>query len=250
METPDDAEDLWENRKENIIKIIQAYDFDILGLQEVKESQLNDLNAIIDYAHFGVGRSFDESSEYNPIFYKKEKFTLLESDTFWLSETLKYEEKDKRWDAACARICTWGRFRIKLSGKEFYVFNTHLDHLSEEARYRSAQIILSQRMSRIDSEIPIFLTGDFNGDRNERFYSVLTSELRDGVKESPHHVGPKGTCTGVGFSHELKWDEYHCIDYIFVNNDSTINKTLVITDQFHGRYPSDHFAVCLDITLR
>jgi endonuclease/exonuclease/phosphatase family metal-dependent hydrolase len=249
METPDDANDLWKNRKENIINIIQSYDFDIIGFQEVKESQLSDLTSLSHYAYFGRGRSNDESNEYNPIFYKKEKFDVVKSDSFWLSETLKFGEKDKRWNADCPRICTWGQFRIKASGKEFYVFNTHFDHISEEARYHSA-LLLSHEISSIDSETPIFLTGDFNGDMNERFYHVLATELRDVVQESPHHVGPKGTCTGVGFNHKLKWDKYHCIDYIFANTYSSINKTVIITDQFHGRYPSDHFAVCLDSTLR
>jgi endonuclease/exonuclease/phosphatase family metal-dependent hydrolase len=249
METSIDADDLWENRKENIKSIILEYDFDIIGFQEVKESQLNDLYSLSHYAHFGRGRSNDESNEYNPIFYKREKFDVLASDTFWLSETLQYEEEDKRWNAACPRICTWGRFRIKASGKEFYVFNTHFDHISEEARYHSA-LLIAQKISSIDCETPIFLTGDFNGDSNERFYDVLSAELQNVVQESSHHVGPQGTCTGVGFNHKLKWDQYQCIDYIFANTYPTFNKTIVITDQFHGRYPSDHFAVCLDSTLR
>ncbi|RDW22134.1 hypothetical protein CWR48_00010 [Oceanobacillus arenosus] len=249
MDTPDVKEDRWENRKEPIFNIIQTYDFDIIGLQEVKESQLKDIQTLTEYTCFGRGRSNDDSNEYNPIFYKKEKFDVQESGTFWLSETLKHEERDKRWDADCPRICTWGRFRIKLTGKEFFVFNTHFDHKSENARYHSAQILMN-RMSIIDLEIPIFLTGDFNGDLSERYYQVLNSELRNVVQESPRHIGPIGTCTGVGFNHQLNIEQYQCIDYIFANKNATINNTTVITEKFNGRYPSDHFPVYLDTTIR
>lgn len=249
METPEDKDDLWEKRKEHIQNIVQDYDFDIIGFQEVKENQLRDLQTLTDYSYVGLGRSDDAGNEYNSIFYKKEKFNLLESDTFWLSETLKHEGKSKRWNADCPRICTWGRFRIKQSGKEFYLFNTHFDHLSEDARYHSAQIMIDY-ISNTVPKTPIFLIGDFNGDENERFYHALVSELRNVVQESPHHVGPMETCTGMGFNHRLSWDKYQCIDYIFANKYSTINKTMTITDRFHARYPSDHFAVCLDTTLR
>jgi len=248
METPADGEDCWNNRKDNIVKIIQTYDFDIMGLQEVKENQLKDLKKMPEYTYFGLGRSNDNSNEYNPIFYKKDKLNLLEFDTFWLSKTQINGKKEDRWNADYPRICTWGRFQVKQSGKEFYVFNTHFDHRSEEARYQSAKL-LSQKISTLEFETPVFLLGDFNGETNERFYQILSHEWRNVVEESPYHVGPKKTCTGVGFNHELKWDEYDWIDYIFVNNHSIINKTIIITDQFYGRYPSDHFAVCLEATL-
>ncbi|WP_428909775.1 endonuclease/exonuclease/phosphatase family protein [Niallia sp. Krafla_26] len=247
METPDDVEDLWVNRKNQVMKVIRDYDFDLVGLQEVKEGQLQDLQSLTDYDYFGVGRSEEESNEYNPIFYKKSKFDLVEFDTFWLSETLKYEEKEKRWEADCPRICTWGRFQIRESGKEFYVFNTHFDHRSEEARFQSTQILLDRIAAIVDH--PVFLMGDFNGERDERFYQVLVPELRNVVDGSPHHTGPTGTCTGVGFNHGLSWDQYHWIDYIFVNQYVRVEKTTVITDRFHGRYPSDHFPVCVDVGL-
>ncbi|OAS88199.1 MULTISPECIES: endonuclease/exonuclease/phosphatase family protein [Metabacillus] len=248
METPSDHDDLWTNRKADVMKIIQDYDFDIVGLQEVKGSQLNDIKELTDYDYFGFGRSNDEANEYNTILYKKAKFNKLESGTFWLSETLKYAEKPKRWDADCSRICTWGQFSLKTTGKVFYVFNTHFDHMSEDARYHSAGILLN-KLSSIGSDTPFFLTGDFNGNNNERFYQLLISKLVNVVEQSPHHIGPKVTCTGSGFNHELSWEKYQCIDYIFTNAFSKIVKTMVITDQFNRRYPSDHFPVCLDTIL-
>ncbi|MFT4415760.1 endonuclease/exonuclease/phosphatase family protein [Fredinandcohnia humi] len=248
METPEDCNDLWRDRKENVMKIIQGYDFDIVGLQEAKESQLSDLRKMDHFGYFGQGRSNDEGNEYNPIFYKKDKLELMEFDTFWLSETLKFEEKAKRWDADCPRICTWGYFRIKASGKHVYVFNTHFDHKSENARYYSADL-LNQKISQKSEDTPVFITGDFNGESTERFYQIITSTWKDAVRTSSHHVGPKVTCTGQGFNHELSWDKYQSIDYIFTNKATKIKKTAVITDRFNGRYPSDHFPIYVDTTL-
>ncbi|RLL46982.1 endonuclease/exonuclease/phosphatase family protein [Oceanobacillus piezotolerans] len=246
METPDDKEDLWKNRKANVINIIENYDLDIIGLQEVKESQLRDLQKLKQYASFGLGRSEDDGNEYNSILYKKEKFDLIESDTFWLSETMQLEEKEKRWNADCPRICTWGKFQVRESGEEFYIFNTHFDHKSEEARYQSAKLIMD-KLEALDC--PVAVMGDLNGEPHERLYRIFAGNLRDAVRESKYHVGPLKTCTGTGFNHRLGWDEYHQIDYIFVNRYFNIHKTEVITDKFDGRYPSDHFPVLLHTSI-
>jgi len=246
--TPEDVNDLWETRKDNVMKVVLDYDFDIVGFQEVREVQLQDLRTLKGYEGFGEGRSKDESNEYNPIFYKKDKFDLLDSGTFWLSETLKYEEKPRRWDSACSRICTWGLFRVKESKEEFYLFNTHFDHESEEARYQSAKLLLSQ-FAKLEKNRPIILMGDLNGEKEERFYQLLSSKLTDAIATSKHHVGPYVTCTGVSFNHQLSWEKYQSIDYILLSEGIDINKTIVITDRFDRKFPSDHFPLCSEITF-
>lgn len=246
LDTPLDKDDLWKDRKQHVIKIIEDYGFDIFGLQEVKETQKEDLQILRQYNSFGVGRSEDEDKEYNSIYYRKDKFHLMESDTFWLSETEEYEEKGKRWHADYPRICTWGKFRTMDSSAIFNVFNTHFDHMSKEARYQSAQLIIDKIKALHE---PVIVMGDLNGDSTDRFYPVLASHLHDSVKESRHHVGPTKTCTGVTFDHSLEWDKYISIDYIFVDHHFSIDKTEVITDRFHGKYPSDHFPVCIHTSL-
>ena len=68
-----------------------------------------------------------KKGEYAAIFYKKNQLSLLDSGNFWLSPTP--ERASLGWDAACIRICTWGKFQDKVSGKQFYFFNTHMDHV-------------------------------------------------------------------------------------------------------------------------
>ncbi|MCM3668312.1 endonuclease/exonuclease/phosphatase family protein [Mesobacillus maritimus] len=249
METPMGSGELWKDRRENVLQVLQDYDFDLIGLQEVSGNQLRDLGTLTAYDYFGNGRSFDENNEYNPILYKKTNLDLLQAGTFWLSETLSYEEGEKSWEAQHPRICTWGHFQVKATGKEFYLFNTHFDRRSEEARYHSAKLLLEQTALVRESENPIFIVGDLNGTEAERFYVKLRSKFVDVVKKSPHHIGPKVTCTMVGFNHERSWDHYQRIDYIFASPHIKINRTQIITDQFNRKYPSDHFPVSLEATF-
>lgn len=247
-ETPEDIGDLWETRKDKVMKVIKDYRFDIIGLQEVKESQLRDLKEMEEFSFVGKGRSSDDSNENNPIMYKSKRFDLMDTDTFWLTETLAFEEKAKRWDADCSRICTWAKFKVIETQQEFVTVNTHFDHISEESRYQSA-LLLTKFIEENFADLPCFLLGDLNGEENERFYQIFEEHFYDTVKHSKHHVGPKVTCTGVTFNHELPWEEYQRIDYIFTNELCEVNKTIVITDRFEHKYPSDHFPVLVEVTI-
>ena len=75
----------------------------------------------------------DEStfSEGCPVFYRTDLYDLIDKGSFWLSETP--EKMSKDWDSACYRICSYVILKEKQTGLEFVVFNTHLDHVSEEA---------------------------------------------------------------------------------------------------------------------
>src|SRR3546814_6755240 len=99
------------------------------------------------------------SDLYSAIFYKKDRFRLLDHDTFWLSETP--EVPSKGWDAALNRICTWGKFRDKESRKEFFYFNLHMDHRGKEARKKSTLLVL-EKIREIAGKTHVILSGDFN----------------------------------------------------------------------------------------
>ena len=66
----------------------------------MKHNQLEDmLNALPQYSYIGVGRDDGKTKgEYAPIFYRKDKFKLLKSGNFWLSEDT--SKPNKGWDAA------------------------------------------------------------------------------------------------------------------------------------------------------
>ena len=99
---PKDGINVWENRKETVSIFLNEENADFIGLQEVVHPQLLDLiGALKTYTYIGVGREDGKTKgEYSPIFYKKQKYTLLKSNTYWLSETPNIVSKG--WDASLA----------------------------------------------------------------------------------------------------------------------------------------------------
>ena len=125
-DNPDDGANAWPKRKDLVANLIRFYEPDMIGVQEALYGQILDIQeSLPDYEWFGVGRDDgDKAGEFIPIFYNTKKFILVEKGHFWLSENC--EKPGLGWDAACNRITTWGKFQSKVSGKKFFVFNTHM----------------------------------------------------------------------------------------------------------------------------
>ncbi|MBQ6828043.1 MAG: endonuclease/exonuclease/phosphatase family protein [Thermoguttaceae bacterium] len=170
-----DDETNWDRRKETLVDVIKESDPDLLGVQEALPRQMDYLNeTLTEYASFGVGRTDGKrKGEFTAIFYKKDKFELLDSGTFWLSPTP--EKPGRGWDASYTRILTWGKFRSLKTKKEFVYANTHLDNAGKVARLESAKMILSKFGEMVGDKAPFFVTGDFNCDENSEPYRLLTT---------------------------------------------------------------------------
>lgn len=128
-DNPEDSLDNWRYRKDRVANAIHFYDVDILGTQEVLHNQLEDLKLRLpEYGVVGVGREDGkEKGEYSALWYKKDRFNVLDSGYFWLSETPEVAGS-KGWDGACERIASWVKLQDKVSDKEYFALNTHLDH--------------------------------------------------------------------------------------------------------------------------
>lgn len=239
FDNPDDIGNLWRERKEHVLKMLKHYGWDIVGMQEVRGNQMRDLAALDGYAVEGRSREPDPEGEHGPIFYNAAKFERLDGGTFWLSSTP--DVPSKSWDSDCYRICTWLKLRDRQSGKTIAILNTHLDHVSEEARYQGARVILDW-IDKHASDVPVILTGDFNASPEERCYRAITERLRDARRAAgQEHYGPWGTFTGFRF--DVPTDELKEIDYIFVSPQVHVRKTRTVTDSFDRKYPSDHFPI-------
>ena len=144
-DNPGDSLNSWKYRKDRVCEFIREKQPDVLGMQEVLHHQLEDLLAgLPDYAYVGVGREDGKTQgEYAPVFYRKDKYDLLDSNTFWLSEHPDSVGK-LGWDAACTRVATWAKLKEKSTGKEFLMVNTHFDHVGTEARRNSALLIIDK----------------------------------------------------------------------------------------------------------
>lgn len=242
---PRDGEHAWPNRKEMVASMVRFHGADLIGMQEVLRSQVDDLTRLLpDYAWYGVGRDDGQNAgEFSPIFYRKGRFELLDSGEFWLSENPD-EIASKSWDAAITRIATWVKFVDRKADLEFIHLNTHFDHRGEEARTRSAELIL-ERLKTLGGSLPVVVTGDFNVPPTSEAYATMTSLLVDSklVSEAEPH-GPEGTFGG--FTVKLG-DTGDRIDYVFVAEGIRVLRYAALSDQWDGRYPSDHLPVMAEI---
>lgn len=245
LDVASDSINAWGNRKDYFIDQLKFYEPDIIGFQEVTPSQLTYLAAALDKYHYvGKGRELNNQGESSNIFFKKDKFKLKDSGTFWLSETP--EEVSKGWDAACNRVCTYALVHDSKVDKTFYVFNTHLDHIGELARVKSLELILSKIHTINKGKYPVFFMGDFNCTPNSEGIKSLNSMMHNtrNISTLPS-FGPIGTFNGFKHNEPVT----HEIDYIFISKESTftILKHAVLSDSKDLRYPSDHLPVLIYI---
>ncbi|MBL3657323.1 endonuclease/exonuclease/phosphatase family protein [Fulvivirga sediminis] len=249
MASKGDGINYWDNRRDWYADFVKFEDVDIFGAQEVLYSQLTDIqDRLPDYAHIGVGREGENEGEFSPIFYKKDKYEVLKSETFWLSLTPN-EVGSKGWDAALPRIVTWAKFKSKETGEEFYFFNTHFDHVGEEARKQSAAMI-KEKVGEVAGKLPVFVTGDFNVPPANAPYQELTSgknKMKDTFNEAPKKYGPSYTFNGFELEPDTERDR---IDYIFFNGKVSILSYQVMDGQRGKRYISDHFPIIVEAELK
>jgi endonuclease/exonuclease/phosphatase family metal-dependent hydrolase len=249
---PADGINSWENRREWLFDYIRFSEADLIGGQEVMKSQLFDMNESLSfYSYIGVARNGVEEGEYCPIFYKTDRFEVLDNGTFWLSETPEKIDS-KGWDAALPRIVTWGRFMDKILDKEIYFFNTHFDHMGEISRTESARLLI-KKVTDIAGENPVFVTGDFNFSPDKRAYHVLTqnneseSNINDAMLNALSVYGPSYTFNGFRIEPESEGER---IDYIFSKGDIDVLKYQVVDGQRGSKYISDHFPVLVEAKLK
>lgn len=234
----------WKQRCPVVCAQINFQHPDILGTQEVLAEQLDDMKArLTDYDYIGVGRDDGKrKGEHTVIFYDRKTIRLLQQGHFWLSETP--DKPGLGWDAACTRICTWGKFRSRKASKTFYFFNLHLDHVGVVARRESARLVV-RRIREIAKGKPVILTGDFNVDQNDTIYSIFTTSglLNDSYEHSKQHFAENGTFNG--FNPDRKTDSR--IDHIFVSPSFHVMRYGILTDCYwtdqERRLPSDHYPV-------
>lgn len=260
--------DGWGQRCPVIAQMVQYHDFDIFGTQECFAHQLQDLKkALPGYDYIGVGRDDGkQKGEHAAIFYRTDKFDIIEKGDFWLSETP--DKPSKGWDAVLPRICSWGHFKCKDTGFEFLFFNLHMDHIGTKARVESA-FLVQQKMKEFGTKLPAILTGDFNVDQTHSSYEALVAQgvLCDSYVTSDFRFALNGTFNG--FDPNSFTDSR--IDHIFVSPSFHVKKYGVLTDSYRSikgtgekanvkdfpkeidiqayqaRVPSDHFPVKVEL---
>lgn len=238
--------DLWKRswfyRADLIIDNVSAVEADIIGFQEVTSGQYHYLKDNLQgYDSIITYRDLMPWSEGCPIFFNANRYELMETKTFWLSDTP--DKMSKGWDAANYRICSYVVLWDKQTEKKLAVFNTHLDHRSEEARAKGLEVV-TNRINQLEN-IPIILLGDFNSTEDMGAYSYITNILSDTKYEAETRVAGN---TYHNWGSKLEGGP---IDYIMISKDCfCISKYVVYSKSHNGVFPSDHFPVYARMKFR
>ena len=242
-----DGENQWSKRKEFLSNQIAFYSPNIFGIQEGLNHQVQYLDSVFNnYNYIGVGRDDGKTKgEYSAIFYNNEKFEVLNEGTFWLSDTP--DEISVGWDASMERICTYGLFKNNVTNEQFFVFNTHFDHIGNMARVNSAALILKKTVEFNPKNLPVIVMGDFNLTPDTEPIQLLSKELNDTKRVSVSKpFGPIGTFNGFKFDKPIS----NRIDYIFTSKQGVeVLKYAVLSDSKDCKYPSDHLPVFIELTF-
>lgn len=258
----------WDDRKCFMFDLINFAAFDLFGAQEVRYGQLKDMvTALPDYAYIGVGRDDGKTKgEFCPVFYRRERFKLLDSGTFWLSDTP--DKVSKGWDGSCFRVCSWGYFQDKVTKVKFYFLNTHLDNKGKVAKTKGVELILKFIEERCKG-LQVVVTGDMNVNQNSEWYKMFVDSglLKDSFVAARYRFAPSGTFstfTPTRYSTNR-------IDHIFVSKDMAVERYGVLTlhywlasdeENYEGkrlpaniekrdiRLLSDHYPVQANILLK
>ncbi|MCR4438229.1 MAG: endonuclease/exonuclease/phosphatase family protein [bacterium] len=258
--TAEDGPNSWSHRRELVFQVLEKNDADVVGLQEALHFQLQEIcQALPRYGYVGVGRDDGaEAGEYAALLYRKDRFAVEESGAFWFSDTPEVPGSTS-WGNELPRICTWARLRHPGKGVAFYVFNLHLDHVSQRSRERSVQL-LAERIGTRSSTAPVFVMGDLNaGPRNPVVAFLKGSAklaLGDGkVANNPlplvdTYSAIHADTSAIGTFHGFTGDRSGAkIDYIFAAPSVKVRGAHIDYTNAGGRYPSDHFPVTARVVV-
>jgi endonuclease/exonuclease/phosphatase family metal-dependent hydrolase len=243
--TANDGDNHWLKRRDQLFELLREQQADVVGLQEALHGQIEEIvQTVPGYAYVGVGRSDGRlAGEYAAILYRTARLQVRRSDTFWFSDTPGVV-KSTSWGNQIERICTWAYFEDR-EGPAFYLYNVHLDHLSQPSRERSVALLL-ERVKARDPKAPAVVTGDFNAGETNPAAQAMLATFKDSFRIL--HPDAREVGTFNGFTYGQTGGEK--IDFVFVEPGFEVLAAEIVRASRDGRYPSDHFPVTARIRLR
>ena len=238
-----DGENGWPNRKAAVVKMINEEFPAAIGLQEALIDQLQYLDSCLpQYRRIGVGRDDGkDAGEFMAIYYDTTRLLLLYDTTRWLSETPEIPSKYE--GAGCYRTVTVARFRDKLDGREFAYLNTHLDHVSDDARVRGAQVV-GDIVANSLKGIPVVVGGDMNCTAEYDEYKPFNFFSHAGLQEA--RTLTDSTSNAITYN-AFGNGEGSVIDHFFVKDFEVVSFRTLDGD-YGVPYISDHYPI--EITLK
>ncbi len=266
----------YENRNpQGVVDTILSQFPDVVGLQEVNyrtssgttknwfNDYLDSANGLTQNGYTMVKGSKNHDDSYNPIFFKTERFELISSGTYWLTNTPSAVSRISGSDYY--RFMTWAFLKEKDTDKVIMFVNTHLDTAGEDVRRTQAEYLVQYTKALNTGNYPVFIFGDFNSkyiwqdSTRGAASSVIINDLLwvDALSIAESKTNDTGT-EAAGFDFDGR---VLPIDLFFVpQNNCIVNEYEVLnnyvigslTDSsnlYSGTYPSDHLPVWIDVTL-
>jgi len=238
----------WTARRPVMRRLLRREAPALIGTQEGLYQQLRDIHTDLGphYDWIGTGREGGSHDEAVAILYDTRRLAPIEHDTHWLSDTPEVIGSNT-WGAALPRIVTWVRFRDRASAdREFYVLNTHFDHVSQYARERAASFV-AQLIAGFGGSAPVVVTGDFNAAAHtNQAYDIL---LAAGLADTWDTAAERGTLYGTFHGYKPLVPDGDRIDWILATPGTTVHRTSINTFAVDGQFPSDHLPVQASLTL-
>jgi endonuclease/exonuclease/phosphatase family metal-dependent hydrolase len=250
-----DGDDAWPHRRSVVVEAIRRHDPEVLGLQEALAEQIEFLEgALPEYRWLGVDRGLNGGrglSEATPIFYKHGEMVPIESGTFWLGNPPNpgtFSGRGGRGGRGGSRIVTWAHFHHLATGRQVYVYNTHLSPREGEQHLVAAARI-NERVAALPPESAVIVMGDFNAyaGTSETWQVATSQRLRDAWNLAAERHGP--TVTSNGFGPPPDWGGAR-IDWILVGGPVDVSTAATVVHSVDGRYPSDHYPVVATLRVR
>lgn len=237
----------WPQRRPAAKAMLAALAPDVIGTQEGLYEQLKDLHEDLPgFEQIGLGREGGSRGEFMAIFFRRERFDPLEYDHYWLSDTPDVIGSAS-WGNSVRRMVTWVRFRERASSQQFYFVNTHFDHQSQDAREKSAELLLA-RVRALKTELPVIVVGDFNAAAGaNKAYDTLVGS--DYFVDTWTSAAQRGAAVGTFHNYRGPREGGPRIDWILSHGPVESLSTEVVTFQLEGQYPSDHFPVIAKLRL-
>lgn len=240
-----DGQNSWDFRKEFCVEVLRNQKADLICFQEMMMPQFIFLKEMLnEYDSYGIYDDIDRANPGNTIFYKKSSLSHILSGGYWLSDR-PHVPGSSSWGSACIRTANWVILQDKMSGKEFKIVNTHLDHVGQAARENQARLICEEA-NAFQDDYPQILTGDMNCDaKNIAIKEFLTNGWFD-TYEAIHKTKMPGYTFHKfeGVNHKPELDK---MDWIFVKGKVNVMGADIVKDSKDGRYPSDHYFVNAEV---
>ncbi len=252
VDTIADGFNAWRTRKDRVTETIRENSADVVGVQEALDYQVWGIQqALPQYRNYAAGRNDGKrDGETCAIFYREDRYTLLDKGTFWFSDTPSVPGS-RDWGDMWPRICSWVRLAEKDSGMAFYVYNVHMAAFSDNAREKSVQL-LAKKVAARKTDDPFIVMGDFNMELDEPGMLYLQQigvttpypKMVDAwVSLNPRQKKPDTTKGLFGMFGGSQFD------HIPICETARALEVKIGRRKVAGRYPSDHFPVIAKILL-